>query len=165
MLGNIIDAFQGHHKWPRTIVQREFCNNVHGLCAPQLAPLLLLALVPLDAGLSAPLRAGLAVFAFFTAMSQQTHAWSHSLKSELPAAVVALQRAGLIISRKAHGAHHLPPFQGNYAIVSGVSNALLDAPWALPALERYIYETTGVAPRCWDEPPLDWVSSDAPDEE
>lgn len=145
VLGTIIDAFQGHHKYPRTIVQRDYCNNVAGLCAPQLAPLLLLAALPVGASA----HVFWSLFAVFTAMSQQTHAWSHSLRSELPGPVVALQEAGVIIGRKAHGAHHRPPFQGNYCIVSGLFNPLLDAPWALPTLEQLIFRTTGVAPRCW----------------
>jgi len=34
VLGNIIGAFQGHHSAQWTIVEREFCNNVHKLCIP-----------------------------------------------------------------------------------------------------------------------------------
>ncbi len=36
------------------------------------------------------------------------------------------QGAGLLISRKAHGAHHRAPFEGNYCIVSGFWNKVLD---------------------------------------
>ena len=39
-------------------------------------------------------------FIFLACMSQQFHAWSHMKKSELPAPVVALQDAGVLISRK-----------------------------------------------------------------
>ena len=37
-----------------------------------------------------------------------------------------LQDAGVLISRKAHGAHHKAPFEGNYCIVSGWWNPVLD---------------------------------------
>ena len=37
-----------------------------------------------------------------------------------------LQDAGVLISRKAHGAHHKAPFEGNYCIVSGWWNPILD---------------------------------------
>jgi hypothetical protein len=60
-------------------------------------------------------------------MSQQFHAWSHMKKSELPAVVVALQDAGVLIGRAAHGAHHRPNFEGNYCIVSGLWNQPLDS--------------------------------------
>lgn len=40
-----IDAFQGHHKRPWTITQRQFANNLQALCRPAaffMAPFLLL---------------------------------------------------------------------------------------------------------------------------
>jgi ubiquitin-conjugating enzyme E2 variant len=35
--GNVIDAFQGHHRWPWTITKRQWANNIHKTC---IAPLL-----------------------------------------------------------------------------------------------------------------------------
>jgi palmitoyl-[glycerolipid] 3-(E)-desaturase len=118
---------------------------VSGLCATTLLPLLL------TASLDIPplLRTFLTVFIGLVTMSQQTHAWSHSLPSETPAVVQLLQDAGLIISRKAHGAHHLPPFEGNYCIVSGICNPLLDG-GLTKSWERKIFDMNGVAPRSWD---------------
>jgi hypothetical protein len=46
------------------------------------------------------------VFSSLVVLSQQFHAWSHMKKSELPAAVLAAQDAGLLVSRKGHGQHH-----------------------------------------------------------
>ncbi len=160
MLGGVIDAFQGHHKYPRTITQRQFCNNVAGLCSVQLAPLALALAAPL----AAPAGAFVGVFLFLTAMSQQTHAWSHALRSELPAPVAALQDAGVIISRQAHAAHHKPPFCGQYCIVSGVWNPLLDA-GLMNAAERFVYARTGVAPRSWTEPDDAWMPEEGEEEE
>ena len=37
-----------------------------------------------------------------------------------------VQDAGVLVSRKAHGAHHRAPFEGNYCIVSGIWNPILD---------------------------------------
>ena len=82
-------------------------------------------------------------------LSQQSHKWSHSKKSQLPAAVVALQDAGVLLSRRAHGAHHLPPFRGNYCIVSGLFNAPLDNSGLFDRLERYFHDAHGITPRCW----------------
>ena len=102
-------------------------------------------------------------------MSQQFHAWSHMKKSQLPAAVVALQDAGVLVSRKAHGAHHRAPFEGNYAIVSGLWNPLLDlgacgedgearsGTGFFRTLEKAAFAVTGVEPRCWSEPNYEWV--------
>ena len=102
-------------------------------------------------------------------MSQQFHAWSHMKKSQLPKVVVALQDSGVLVSRKAHGAHHRAPFEGNYAIVSGMWNPLLD--WGacgddgearsgkgfFRTLEKVALALTGVEPRCWSEPNYEWV--------
>ena len=67
----------------------------------------------------------------------------------------AAQDAGLLISRKAHGAHHRAPFEGNYAIVSGVWNEVLDAGGDdsfFRTVERAVASATGVEPRCWHDP-------------
>lgn len=102
------------------------------------------------------------VFLFLVCMSQQFHAWSHMKKSELPAIVLALQGAGLLISRKAHGAHHLAPFEGNYCIVSGLWNPLLDGTQFFRHLERALHKATGAEPRCWHEPQAGWEELEQP---
>lgn len=85
--------------------------------------------------------------------SQQFHAWAHMKKSQIPLVVLALQEAGVLVSRKAHGAHHRPPFEGNYCIVSGIWNKVLDRSGlgVFQKAEHFIYKKTGVAPRNWSE--------------
>ena len=145
VLGTVIDAFQGHHKWPWTITKRQFANNIHGICVP----LLPVQAACLAAPLPPPALAFAAAFALCVALSQQFHSWAHLRRSEVPAAVLLLQDAGLLISCRAHGAHHRRPFGNNYCIVSGLWNGALDASGVLAAAERAIYARTGVAPRCW----------------
>ena len=69
---------------------------------------------------------------------------------------VLFQGAGVLVSRKAHGAHHRAPFEGNYCIVSGFWNPILDAGGSpdgfFRRLERFVAARTGVEPRCWYEP-------------
>jgi len=158
LLGGVIDAFQGHHKYPWTIVKRQFCNNVHKVAkAPTFvaAPLLLVPMAPVA-------KAFACVFLSCVVLSQQFHAWSHTKKSELPAAVVWAQEAGILLSRKAHGAHHKSPFAGNYCIVSGWWNEPLDNSGFFLALEKAVLAATGVAPRCWT--PADFeVQEEAPE--
>lgn len=60
------------------------------------------------------------------------------------------------MSRRAHGSHHKAPFEGNYCIVSGVWNDLLDNTRFFRILEDFIYARTGVEPRCWHEPKYSW---------
>ncbi|GIL52588.1 hypothetical protein Vafri_8410 [Volvox africanus] len=161
VFGRQIAAFQGHHQRPWTITQREFANNLHQVFGPASYPAaVLLTLSPLM-----PLgwNAWSSSFLFLVCMSQQFHAWSHMKKSELPPVVVALQDAGLLISRRMHGAHHRAPFEGNYCIVSGWWNPLLDSTGFFRGLEKVIHERMGIAPRCWEEPQEDWKELERPE--
>ena len=90
-------------------------------------------------------------------------------KSQLPSYIIALQDMGLVISRKAHGAHHRAPFEGNYCIVSGFWNPILDKNGAddgfFRRLERFVEGQTGVEPRCWSEPAYEWAPQEMPDDD
>lgn len=166
IVGKQIAAFQGHHVRPWTITQREFCNNVHQVFRPAIAPSFLLA--AFSAMASPAWNVWASTFIFLACMSQQFHAWSHMKKSQLPGYIVALQDAGVLISRKAHGAHHRAPFEGNYCIVSGFWNPILDKDGAddgfFRQLERLLAARTGVEPRCWHEPAYDWAAQEEPEE-
>ena len=154
-MGSQIAAFQGHHQRPWTITQREFCNNVSLTFKPAGSAAVLLLLLSLT-GVTHPLWDVFAATSiFFIAMSQQFHAWSHMKKSQLPAPVVAMQDAGVIVGRQEHGTHHKSPFNVNYCIVSGWCNTVLDAGFMLNA-ERAIHKLTGVEPRGWSEPEAAW---------
>ena len=56
------------------------------------------------------------------------------------------------MSRRVHGAHHKAPFEGNYCIVSGFWNPILDAGGSdasfFRKLERFVLAKTGEAPSC-----------------
>ena len=53
------------------------------------------------------------------------------------------------MSRRVHGAHHKAPFEGNYCIVSGFWNPILDAGGSdasfFRQLERFVLAKTGKA--------------------
>jgi hypothetical protein len=117
-----------------------------------LAPLLAFCALPMPA----PARLFGATFLLFTALAQQTHAWSHLKRGDVPPLVLALQDAGVLISCRAHGAHHRAPFSCQYCIVSGIWNDALDA-GVLTSAEQIIYDRFGVAPRGWSEPASSWA--------
>ncbi len=50
------------------------------------------------------------------------------------------QDANILISRKAHGAHHRAPFEGNYCIVSGWWNDILDRSEFFRKAEKFIFQ-------------------------
>ena len=73
------------------------------------------------------------------------------------------QEAGVLVSRRAHGAHHKAPFEGNYCIVSGFWNPILDAEGSdasfFRRLERFVLARTGEASSNSTRPPPDVCST------
>ncbi|KAF9587801.1 hypothetical protein IFM89_005676 [Coptis chinensis] len=152
VFGSQIEAFQGHHKWPWTITRRQFANNIHAL-----GRVITYTVVPLDLALNDPaLLSFVGVCSGCIMFSQQFHAWAHGTKSKLPPAVVALQEAGVIVSRSEHGAHHRQPYNNNYCIVSGSWNKFLDEKHVFEAFELVLFFKLGVRPRSWAEPNSQW---------
>ncbi|WCJ32901.1 Fatty acid desaturase 4 chloroplastic [Euphorbia peplus] len=156
VFGSQIEAFQGHHKWPWTITRRQFANNIHALARAITFFVLPIDLVCNDAVILSfvGLCSGCIMF------SQQFHAWAHSTKSKLPPLVVALQDAGLLVSRTQHADHHRQPYNSNYCIVSGVWNEILDKNKVFEALEMVFYFQLGVQPRSWSEPNSEWTEEE-----
>eukprot|EP01023_Acetabularia_acetabulum_P019760 TRINITY_DN2010_c0_g1_i2.p1 TRINITY_DN2010_c0_g1~~TRINITY_DN2010_c0_g1_i2.p1 ORF type:complete len:310 (-),score=14.54 TRINITY_DN2010_c0_g1_i2:65-994(-) len=133
LFGKQIAAFQGHHKEPWTITQREFCNNVHQVFKP--ASFLAVGFLFLSPFAPSWFDVWAGSMFIFACMSQQFHSWAHMKKSELPPVIIALQDTNILIGRKSHGTHHRPPFINNYCIVSGWWNTTMDG----PSLEKSVY--------------------------
>ncbi|KAK3027970.1 hypothetical protein RJ639_039437 [Escallonia herrerae] len=153
VFGPQIEAFQGHHKWPWTITRRQFANNLHAL-----ARTVTFFVLPIDLACHDSVLLGfVGVCSGCIMFSQQFHAWAHGTKSKLPPIVVALQDAGILVSRPQHAAHHRQPYNNNYCIVSGVWNEFLDTQNVFGALEMILLFKLGVRPRSWDEPNSDWT--------
>lgn len=145
VMGGIIAAFQGHHAAPWTITQRGFANNVYKLCIPfGIIPMSLISLM------SGPFTTFfMTIFCALEILSQEFHKWSHMTKSECPRWVNRLQDSGLTISRKPHAQHHLAPFEGNYCIISGICNKVLDETGFFRRLEHIIHKWNGVESNAW----------------
>ncbi|KAI9108533.1 hypothetical protein K1719_020417 [Acacia pycnantha] len=151
--GSQIEAFQGHHKWPWTITRRQFANNLHAL-----ARAVTFTVLPIELVCNDPALLGfVGVCSGCIMFSQQFHAWAHGTKSRLPPFVVALQDAGVLVSRSQHAAHHKPPYNDNYCIVSGAWNEFLDEHKVFQVLEMILYFKLGVRPRSWSEPNSEWL--------
>lgn len=145
IMGGIIAAFQGHHSAPWTIGQRGFCNNVYKLCIPfGPIPLGILSLF-----LNPFATFFLTIFCVFEILSQEFHKWSHQLKSEVPHWVNGLQRMGITIARQPHAQHHLAPYEGNYCIISGLCNPVLDQSGFFRRLEHWVYKWNGIESNAW----------------
>ena len=148
IFGEACAAFQGHHLAPWTITYRPTANNVFKICKA-VAPLVLVA------GFLAPPPLALALALTFSgqAVAQEFHKWAHVPPSAQPPLVRSLQRRGLAISVAEHCRHHRSPYADKYCILFGALNPLLDSSGAFRALERVVYERTGLEPNCWNEAP------------
>lgn len=77
--------------------------------------------------------------------SQLGHYWAHTPRTKCPAVVQALQDAHILLPAKEHSSHHTPPSDKDFAIVSGLSNGLMN--WVLkdmafkPLLALFIFMT------------------------
>jgi hypothetical protein len=145
LLGSIIAAFQGHHTAPWTITHRSFCNNTYKLCIPFGIPTILAIYT-----LTSPMAT--LFFACFCALeicSQEFHKWSHMTKKEVPQWVNVLQELGVTVNRKQHALHHMAPYEGNYCIVSGVCNEVLDNIGFFRRLEKLVFDLVGVESNAW----------------
>ncbi|XP_057975863.1 fatty acid desaturase 4, chloroplastic [Malania oleifera] len=156
VFGDQIEAFQGHHRRPWTIAHRQFANNLHALGRS-----VTLTVLPIDLFCNDPtMLAFVCVCSGCIMLSQQFHSWAHSTKRRLPPFVAALQDAGLLVSRVHHAAHHRPPYNNNYCIVSGVWNQFLDKQKVFEAMEMVVFFKLGVRPRSWGEPCLEWTQEE-----
>lgn len=148
IMGGIIAAFQGHHTAPWTITERGFCNNVWKLCIPFGIPTV--ALISALAGPSHPIVAlFFTVFCIMEILSQEFHKWSHMTTSQLNPLILGLQKYGITIDRTPHAKHHMAPFEGNYCIISGICNGVLDKSGFFRRLEKIVYDMNGVESNAW----------------
>lgn len=138
-----IAAFQGHHKAPWTITNRNFANNLYRLTVPTAPQMLALCALPLPPATLAGLGSAL----FWIVMSQELHRQAHFTRPAAYAQI--LQNLGLAISKAEHGQHHSSPFEGHYGIVSGIWNPLLDGSLFFRRLEAFVYKRTGTEPISW----------------
>jgi len=99
----------------------------------------------------------------------RTHCTSHVHQTEASGAHSKICCCTLAHSKiynctayRMHGAHHKSPFEGNYCIVSGLWNPLLDDSRFFRRLEDFFYATTKVEPRCWYPPEADWAEQETP---
>ena len=108
----------------------------------------------IQASTPGPLDISVAAFTALIPFSQQIHYWTHSQPSMVPVQIAWLQDRGVLISSRAHQAHHKEPHNARFAIVSGWWDPLLDARngWFWRTLAGLILAITGAYPRCWQAP-------------
>jgi len=149
VVGFACAAFQGHHLAPWTISHRSFTNNVHKIAAASL-PLTLACLAMLP-------PSGAAFFAtlfYCQLLAQEFHRWTHTPPRHLALWQRRLQKAGIALPIAEHVAHHRPPFDKHYCILTGGLNELLDSKPLLfwRRLEAIVFRIWGQEPHSWKDP-------------
>ena len=147
VMGGIIAAFQGHHSAPWTITEREFENNVSKLCIPFGVQVVLA--MKLVFGLGPAATYFWTIFCVMEIMSQEFHKMSHMTKSEAGPVWNTLQNIGITIDRKTHAQHHVAPYDGNYCIVSGRCNKVVDESGFFRMMEHIVYKINGIESNAW----------------
>lgn len=54
-----------------------------------------------------------------------------------------------MVGKQSHAQHHIAPYDGNYCIVSGFWNKMLDESGFFRRLEHMIYRINGVESNAW----------------
>ncbi|KVH99123.1 fatty acid desaturase 4, chloroplastic-like [Cynara cardunculus var. scolymus] len=147
ILGSHIDTFRRHHELPWATTKRQFSSNLH------VAARIITHVVPpmnLIWHDQPAVMGFVGMFSGGVLFAVQIHAWAHESKSKLPAMVVALQDAGVVIAQSRHAAHHRSG-DSSYCIVSGVWNRVLDEYKVFAGLEKVVFFVLGVQPRSWSE--------------
>ena len=86
--------------------------------------------------------------------AEEFHRWTHTPPSLLQPWQRKLQKAGVALPFQEHCAHHKPPFDKHYCILTGRLNGLLDsAPiYFWRRAEALVYRMNGQEPHSWEDP-------------
>ena len=146
ILGNLASDFLGHHYFANSMEKLTVLGNLHPT-APALAPVLvgLAALNPHYAVTAGALSAmGGMIF------GQASHRWTHQV--DPPGFVKFLRKAGIAQEADDHRTHHRAPWTGNYCIINGALNPLLDKSGFWRKYENVVHKITGAEPKAWQHP-------------
>lgn len=120
VVGQIVaQANLDHHASPRKFLKNSWLLR-------NSTPLVLAALIGLLFWVLGGLTWQVALVLLLLSLINEFHAFSHRTYKESGRLVVALQRIGLLQSRKHHGWHHRAPYDCHYCILTNWLNPLLD---------------------------------------
>lgn len=148
VVGFACAAFQGHHLAPWTISYRSFSNNVYKIAAATI-PLNLMALLFLPASGAS----FMATMFYSQLLAQEFHRWTHTPPKMLAPWQRRLQEIGIALPVREHAAHHKPPFDKHYCILTGGLNVVLDSEpiYFWRRLEAFVYRLNGQEPNSWKD--------------
>ena len=150
VFGKMATEFMVHHYFANSMEQHEVSYYVDPTMKV-MAPALAAAAVGVGTGFVSP-AAGAAVTTAIAGglFAQLSHAWTHSPNP--PKIAKVLQKVGIAQDNADHRHHHKAPWSGNYCIVNGALNPLLDKTNFWRKWERGVHAVTGAEPKTWQHP-------------
>ena len=150
IFGKMATEFMVHHYFANSMEQHDVSYYVDPTMK-FMAPALALAAVGVGTGFVSPMAGA----AFTTAVggglfAQISHSWTHS--PDPPKLAKVLQKIGIAQGNVDHREHHRAPWTGNYCIVNGALNPILDKTNFWRGWERGVYAVTGAEPKAWKHP-------------
>jgi len=151
-----IRSFREHHVDPMAITRHDYIEANGDTCLLTIPVLILLSLVKINFAHTGELFifTFLAGAAFWVAITNQIHKWSHTLRP--PSYVQFLQDSNFILSRKVHNIHHQQPFDRYYCITTGWLNPIFNSVNYWGTMEAAIEYFSDNHPR---EDDVFWTSS------
>jgi ubiquitin-conjugating enzyme E2 variant len=107
-----------HHRLPRNMLQKNYFQLTY-------TSWLLGLILVIVAGCLGVLGWELAFLVVYAGNANQIHKWAHQSAKKNGRVITALQRVGLLQSRRHHSHHHSAPYDQNYCILTDWLNPVL----------------------------------------
>jgi ubiquitin-conjugating enzyme E2 variant len=143
ILSQIAKDNEMHHYFPRSILSYSYYENVSSSIPIVITAIVLILLINRTTFTKYPYF--WITFFAFSLFANLIHRFSHSRECENNAAMLLLQKTGLLCSHEHHKMHH-DKIKEKYCVISQYNNYWLDTFEIWRILEFIIYAITGVSP-------------------
>ena len=128
---SIVQPNLEHHQYPRKFLKNSFWSRVK---ISVISGVFICVILYTFSFINLIVWSGI----MLASLGNEFHAMAHRTDNENGKVVVALQKIGLIQSRKMHGQHHKSPYNINYCIMTNYLNPILNTIHFWTILEKTI---------------------------
>jgi hypothetical protein len=148
--GEVVRSFRKHHEFANNLNEEDYLSNVAPFGPPMLIPFAANA----AASPFAPPEITAAVNTWLLGFLNATeiHKQAHMGRNASPF-FKAGQKAGVFVTNEVHMAHHKPPFDANYSVISGWFNPMAKRLNLWDAWDRHHWRTKRRLAHTWIEDP------------